>query len=157
MIFAVYHRCVAENGGGFHSMLSIVVFNDEGNVLYQNIVSDVQDLVKTIHEGGVLPGYSESTPAVRVNGLIILAEQALASKRAALKLTAKQCMVLQCLASSLTPEQTAIRMGISEPTVRLHIRLLKKKFNTESRDQLMAMAGSLGLCDPFQIETPKKI
>jgi DNA-binding CsgD family transcriptional regulator len=137
-------------------MPSIVVYSDEGNVVYQNIVSDVQELVKTIHDGGVLPGYSESTLPVRINGLIVLAEQVPTSKRVAPKLTAKQCMVLQCLASSLTPVQTAIKMGVSEPTIRMHISLLKKKFNTESRDQLMAMAGFLGLCDPFQAEPSEK-
>lgn len=132
-------------------MPSIVIYNDNGNILYQNIVSDVQELVNTIHDGGVLPGYSESTPPVRINGMIILAED-VPPKRIAPKLTAKQCMVLQYMASSLTPEQAAIKMGISENTVRLHLKVLKKKFNTESRDQLMAMAGYLGLCDPFQKE-----
>jgi DNA-binding CsgD family transcriptional regulator len=137
-------------------MPSIVVYNDEGDVLYQNIINDVQQLVKTIHDGGVLPGYSESTPAVRINGLIILAEQAATQKRIAPKLTEKQCMVLQCLANSLTPAQTAIKMGISENTIRLHLRALKKKFHTESRDQLMAIAGYLGICHPFQNETSEK-
>ena len=55
-------------------MPSIVIYNDKGNILYQNIVNDVLELVNTIHEGGILPGYSESTPPVRINGMIILAE-----------------------------------------------------------------------------------
>lgn len=131
-------------------MPSIVVFNDEGNVVYKNIVADVQELVKNIHEGDKLPDSLGSTPLVRINGLVILAEQSPAPKRTAPKLTAKQCMVLQCLASSLTPEQTALRMGLSENTIREYLKILKKKFKTNSRDQLMAMAGYLGLCDPFQ-------
>lgn len=108
-------------------MPSIVVYNDEGDVLFQNIINDVQELVKTIHNGGVLTGYSESTLPVRINGLIILAEQAATQKRIAPKLTEKQCMVLQCLANSLTPAQAAIKMGISENTIRLHLKTLKKK------------------------------
>ena len=124
-------------------MPSIVVFNDEGNVVYQNIVDDVHELVKTIRDGSILPGFSGSPPPVRINGLIILAEQ-FARKKTAPKLTAKQCQVLQCLANSLTPEQTAMKMGLSESTVRIHLSILKKKFKTESRDQLMAMAGYLG-------------
>ena len=59
------------------------------------------------------------------------------------------------LASSLTPEQTAIKMGLSEESIRLYLKILKKKFKTESRDQLMAMAGYLGLCDPYQKEPPE--
>lgn len=133
-------------------MPSIVVYSDEGNVLYQNIVGDVQELVKTIHDGGVMPGYSEPTPPVRINGMIILAEQIQTPKRTTPMLTAKQCVVLQCLACSLTPEQTAIKMGVTLPTIRMHINALKKKFHADSRDQMMAKAGCLGLCDPFLSE-----
>jgi DNA-binding CsgD family transcriptional regulator len=131
-------------------MPSIVVYNDEGDILYQNIVSGVQELVKAIRDGATLPGYSESTTTVRINGMLILAEQIPVSKPPGPKLTAKQCTVLQGLASSFTPGQIAIKMGISEPTIRMHISALKKKFNADSRDQLMAMAGYLGLCDPYQ-------
>lgn len=131
-------------------MPSIVVYNDEGNILYQNIVTNVQELVKTIRDGDPLPGYSEPTPTVHINGMIILAEQIPTPKKTAPKLTAKQSIVLQCMANSLSPGQTAIKMGISEPTIRMHISALKKKFNAESRDQLMARAGYLGLCDPYQ-------
>ena len=113
-------------------MPSIVVFNDEGNVVYQNTVDDVHELVKTIRDGGDLPGFSESPPPVRINGLIILAEQSPVCKRTAPKLTQKQCQVLQCLANSLTPEQTAMKMGLSEESIRLYLRILKKKFKTES-------------------------
>jgi len=133
-------------------MPSIVVFNDEGNVVYQNTVDDVHELVKTIRDGGNLPGFSESP---RINGLIILAEQSRECKRPTPKLTQKQCQVLQCLANSLTPEQTAMKMGLSEESIRLYLRILKKKFKTESRDQLMAMAGYLGLCNPYQNEPPE--
>lgn len=136
-------------------MPSIVVFNDEGNVVYQNTVDDVHELVKTIRDGGDLPGFSESPPAVRINGLIILAEQSRVCRRPKPKLTQKQCQVLQCLANSLTPEQTAMKMGLSEESIRLYLRILKKKFKTESRDQLMAMAGYLGLCNPYQNEPPE--
>ena len=136
-------------------MPSIVVFNDEGNVVYQNTVDDVHELVKTIRDGGELPGFSESSPPVRINGLIILAEQSRVCKRPTPKLTQKQCQVLQCLANSLTPEQTAMKMGLSEESIRLYLKILKKKFKTESRDQLMAMAGYLGLCNPYQDEPPE--
>jgi DNA-binding CsgD family transcriptional regulator len=130
-------------------MPAIVVLSDDGKILYQNLANDVQELVSAIREGGQLSGYLTSTPAVQINGLVILANQPQPEKRNRPTLTMQQCRVLQCLANGLTPEQTANKMGISEPTVRMHLSALKKKFNTESRDQLMAMAGSYGLCDPF--------
>lgn len=132
-------------------MSSIIIYNDEGSVLYQNnFVGDVQKFVKTIQDSGDV----RTNQPIRINGMIILADKIKMPERNIPKLTAKQFMVLQCLASSLTSEQTAIKMCISLPTVRMHIRTLKKKFNTDSRDQLMAMAGCLGLCDPFQNELP---
>ncbi len=57
-------------------MPSIVVINDEGSVLYQNVVEDVQDLVKIIRDGRNVPGYAlDDCPEVQVNGLIVLAGQ----------------------------------------------------------------------------------
>ena len=38
-------------------MPSMVVFNDGGNVVYQNTVDDVHELVKTIRDGGDLTRY----------------------------------------------------------------------------------------------------
>jgi len=130
-------------------MPSIVVINDEGTVLYQNVVDDVQEWVKTIRDGRNVPGYSFDCPEVRVNGLIILAGQLPKPKRTAPTLSMRQMSVLQLLAKAHTPDQIAIKLGVSEATIRLHISALKKKFGTESRDQMMAMAGHLGLCDPF--------
>ena len=133
-------------------MLSIVVINEEGNVLYQNVVDDVQDLVKIIRDGRNVPGYAlEDCPEVQVNGLIVLAGQPPKPKRKAPALSERQMSVLQLLAKAYTPDQIAIKLGVTEATIRLHISALKKKFGTESRDQMMAMAGHLGLCDPFEI------
>ena len=131
-------------------MPSIVIYNEEGNILYRNVIGEIQELVNAIRDGETLPGYSKSTPAVRIEGMIVLAEQIPTSKPPGPKLTAKQCMVLQCLANSITPAQIAIKMGVSEPTIRMHISTLKRKFNADSRDQLMARAGYLGLCDPYE-------
>ncbi len=61
--------------------------------------------------------------------------------------------VLQLLARAYTPDQIALKLGLTEATIRLHISALKKKFGTDSRDQMMAMAGQLGLCDPFETST----
>ena len=132
-------------------MPSIVVFNEEGDVLYQNVVEDIKEIARTIRDGGNLPGYAlEDYPEVRVNGLIVLAGQSPKPKRKAPALSERQMGVLQLLAKAYTPDQIAIKLGVTEATIRLHISALKKKFGTDSRDQMMAMAGQLGLCDPFE-------
>ena len=133
-------------------MPSIVVFNDEGNVVYQNTVDDVHKLMKTIRDGGDLPGFSESPTPVRVNGLIILAEQSRACKLPIPKLTQKECQVLQWLSLAKTPRQIAIQMVLSEESIRQYLKILKRKFNTDSRDQLMAMAAYLGICNPYKTD-----
>ncbi|NPV78403.1 MAG: helix-turn-helix transcriptional regulator [Anaerolineae bacterium] len=135
-------------------MPSIVVINDEGSVLYQNVVEDVQDLVKIIRDGRNVPGYAlDDCPEVQVYGLIVLAGQPLKPKRKAPALSERQISVLQLLARAYSPDQIALKLGLTEATIRLHIRALKKKFGTDSRDQMMAMAGHLGLCDPFETST----
>lgn len=137
-------------------MPSIVVFNDIGEVVYQNTAVDAQELTRKIHDEGFEADSFGFSQPVQVNGLIILTQQPPKQKRDVPKLTERQCMVLQCLANSLTPEQTAIKMGLSENAIREYLKILKKKFKTDSRDQLMAMAGYLELCDPFQNETEEK-
>jgi len=70
------------------------------------------------------------------------------------KLSLREAEVLQYLANGLSPEQTALKMNIKTRTVRKYLGILRKKFDTESRDQLMARAGYLRLCDPYG-ENPK--
>jgi len=132
-------------------MPSIVVFNDEGSVLYQNVVEDFRYLEKIIRDGRNAPGYAlEDYPEVQVNGLIVLAGQPPKPNRNAPALSERQISVLQLLAKAYSPDQIALKLGLTEATIRLHIRALKKKFGTNSRDQMMAMAGQLGLCDPYE-------
>ena len=130
-------------------MPSIVVYNEDDNILFQNIMSDVQELMKSVCEGKPLPGIPESTQTVQINGLLIITAQPQTPKRDVPILTDKQREVLCYLASSLTPEQIAKEMNLSKDSIHTYIKILKKKFNTQSRDQLMARAGCLGLCDPF--------
>lgn len=130
-------------------MPSIVVINDEGAVLYQNSVEDLQGLSHAIRDGEALPGIIGLCPEARISGLIVFAKQPPQPKRTGPALSLRQASVLQLLARAYTPDQIAIKLGVTESTVRLHISALKKKFGTESRDQMMAMAGHLGLCDPF--------
>jgi len=133
-------------------MPSVVFINEEGTVLYQNVTENIKELEKTIRDGGILPGFSGACPEVQINGMIVFAEQLPKPKRLAPTLSERQVRVLQLLANAYPPDQIALKLGLSIPTIRLHISALKKKFGTESRDQMMAMAGTLGLCDPFDSE-----
>jgi DNA-binding NarL/FixJ family response regulator len=139
------------NLGGVTSMPSIVVIIENGTILYQNVTDDIQEVVKTIRDGGILPGFSGACPEVQINGMIVFAEQPPKPKRLAPTLSERQISVLQLLAKAYTTDQIALKLGLSEATIRLHISALKKKFGTISRDQMMAMAGTLGLCDPFDL------
>ena len=75
-------------------MPSIVVINYEGSVLYQNVVEDVQDLVKIIRDGSNIPDCAvDDGPEVQVNGLIVLAGQPPKPKRTAPALSVRQISV----------------------------------------------------------------
>jgi DNA-binding CsgD family transcriptional regulator len=65
------------------------------------------------------------------------------------KLSQRENEVLQHLANGFSPEQIALRLGIKVRTVRKYLANLVLKFNTCSRDQLMARAGYLKLCNPY--------
>lgn len=130
----------------------IVLYNEDGKVIYQNNKVDAEEFLRNLSDNGELPGYSESTRPPEIKGLILLTDHVLSHKPIAPQLSKRQYVVLQYLASSLTPQQIALKLGISKPTIHMHISMLKKKFNAESRDQLMAMAGYLEVCDPFKHE-----
>jgi DNA-binding CsgD family transcriptional regulator len=53
------------------------------------------------------------------------------------------------MANALTVEQSAIRMGITVRTARKYLNQARKKLDAETRDQMMARAGALGIIDPF--------
>ena len=67
------------------------------------------------------------------------------------KLSIRESEVLHYLADGFSPDQTALKMGIKVRTVRKFLYILEVKFNTGSRDQLMARAGYLRLCNPYRI------
>ena len=66
------------------------------------------------------------------------------------QLSLRESEVLQNLANGLSPDQIALKMGVKIRTVRKHLCNLEMKFKTDSRDQLMARAGYLQLCNPYQ-------
>lgn len=134
-------------------MPAIVIINDEGNLNFQNITQNIAELMRNIRKGDQLPGTAETPPQERLDGLVILPPSPPVPTRKAPALSERQILVLRLLARALTPEQIALKLGLSEGTIRMHMCAIKRKFKTDSRDQMMAMAGSLGLCDPFGTET----
>jgi DNA-binding CsgD family transcriptional regulator len=126
-------------------MPSIMVIKGEGNALYNKIQKlieeestseksygpDIVNLQEMPHQpGDCNPGFSYDRP----------------------KLTRREAEVLQLLAMGKTPDQMAYKLGITPSMVRKHLYRLRAKFKTDSRDQLMAMAGYLRLCNPYQVE-----
>jgi DNA-binding CsgD family transcriptional regulator len=72
------------------------------------------------------------------------------------KLTLREVQVLGFTANGLSPEQTAVNLGIKVRTVRKYLDLLKRKMGASSRDQLMARAGYLQICNPYRMDPPGK-
>lgn len=129
-------------------MLSILVYSSDGDFIHRCDVEDIQDLLR-VFRTELQPRYSDGTFDVSISGEILLIEPVKGPPSVAPSLTKRQHEVLQLMARSYAPKQIAGELGISEATVRMHINALKKRFNAESRDQLMAIVGALELCDPF--------
>ena len=65
-------------------------------------------------------------------------------------LSKREAEVLQCLALGMSPDQIAEDLVISTRTVRKYLDILEEKFGSSSRDQMMARAGYLRLCNPYK-------
>jgi DNA-binding CsgD family transcriptional regulator len=66
------------------------------------------------------------------------------------RLSKRESEVVQCLALGMSPDQTAEVLQITVWMVRKHLDKLEVKFGTTSRDQMMARAGYLRLCNPYK-------
>jgi DNA-binding CsgD family transcriptional regulator len=126
-------------------MPSIMVIKDEGDALYNKIQ-------KLIEEEST----SEKSYGPDVINLQEMVHQPGDCNQGSLydrpKLSRREAEVLQLLAMGKTPDQMALKLGITPSMVRKHLYRLRAKFKTDSRDQLMAMAGYLRLCNPYQVE-----
>ncbi len=131
-------------------MPSILVTTDSGDVLYQNFMSAVTELIKTVSiEDLQLNVTDPSVHVLRRNGLNIITSEQEEPKQPRPKLSRREVQILQCMANALTVEQSAIRMGITVRTARKYLHQARKKLDAETRDQMMARAGALGIIDPF--------
>lgn len=124
----------------------IKVNSDEGDILDQNF--------KGLDGGeNMLPELSDPCKAVGdYHGyeFTITSKEAPPPEIEGPKLSMRESEVLQYLANGLSPDQIALKLGIKVRTVRKHLDHLEAKFKTDSRDQLMARAGYLRLCNPYQ-------
>ena len=131
-------------------MPSIIVMTDEGKIVFQNVLENPEELIEYLHGNRAIPGVSENCPKIKINSLIVIADQEQGAKPDVPKLSMRQASVLQLLSKGYSPEQIALNLHLSMPTIRLHMTKLKDKFGTSSRDQMMAMAGQMGLCNPYE-------
>ena len=129
-------------------MLSILVYSSSGDFIHRCDVEDMQEFFR-IFRTELQPRYSDGTFDVSISGEILLIEPVKGPPSVAPLLTERQRQILQLMARSFAPKQIANELDISEATVRMHINALKKRFNADSRDQLMAIVGALELCNPF--------
>lgn len=135
-------------------MLSIFVYSTEGELFHRCDVEDMQDLLR-VFRTELQPRFSDESLNVQVSGEMYITEPFRGPEHVAPALPARQEEVLRLLALSRAPKQIATEMGISEPTVRMHINALKKRFGVDNVNQLMAVAGALELCNPFRGVPPR--
>ena len=62
------------------------------------------------------------------------------------ELSPRQRQVLQGLADGLTTQQIALRLGLHDRSIELHIAAIKRKFNVRSSMQSVLRGVALGLC-----------
>ncbi|MEY3407276.1 MAG: hypothetical protein RL038_337 [Actinomycetota bacterium] len=70
------------------------------------------------------------------------------------KLTAQEHLILQLAAEGLSNRSIAFRLGISESTVKNHLRHIGAKFNTSSRAQAVWQAVQCGYLTPIGVSFP---
>jgi len=110
-------------------------FNEEDRG--ENLLPEIPDPCRAVinYHGSELTITSKEKPLPEIEGP---------------KLSLRESEVLQYLANGQSPDQIALKMDIKVRTVRKHLDNLEAKFKTDSRDQLMARAGYLRLCNPYQ-------
>lgn len=63
-------------------------------------------------------------------------------------ISARQSQVLQLMVEGCTMQEVAVRLKISQRTLRAYVSLLKNRLGAASREQLLAIAVALGLVKP---------
>jgi DNA-binding CsgD family transcriptional regulator len=132
-------------------MPSVLIRDENGEILYLNENQSAEEALRILSY--CTASKQPDSPASEIRSLHKMGTSISAINSGehtqAPSLSCRESQVLRYIANALSPEQTAIELGIKVRTVRKHLSSLRKKFGTQSRDQLMARAGYLGLCDPY--------
>jgi len=64
------------------------------------------------------------------------------------RLTPQQLRVLYMLCAGLSNKQIGVRLGVTEATVKAHMRAIMEKFGADNRTQVVVSAQRLGLDQP---------
>jgi DNA-binding NarL/FixJ family response regulator len=64
------------------------------------------------------------------------------------RLTPQQLRVLHMLCAGLSNKQIGVRLGVTEATVKAHMRAIMEKFGADNRTQVVVSAQRLGLDQP---------
>jgi DNA-binding CsgD family transcriptional regulator len=133
-------------------MPSVLILDDNGEILYLNENQSTEETLRMLGRG-TAPAQPDSSDQLvdilKTKGVAYVAVDFHKPIKHPI-LSPRETEVLICIANALSPEQTAIKLGIKVRTVRKHIYGLMRKLSARSRDQLMARAGYLKLCNPYQ-------
>ena len=127
------------------------IYNDHGKIFYEIPISNAEEVFRplAVNEKAVQNEEEAQAIIVQRKGAQYATDHRHKKDDERPKLSLREHEVLKCLGKGFSPEQTAIELGISVRTVRKHMDNIKRKFHTDSRDQMMARAGYLGLCNPY--------
>ncbi|GAC1368364.1 MAG: hypothetical protein NVS2B12_15860 [Ktedonobacteraceae bacterium] len=82
---------------------------------------------------------------VTTNGEIVATDEKDKDQREEIKLTERECEILQGVAHGERNKEIAARLGISEPTVKSHLANIYFKLNVDSRASAVAVAIQRGI------------
>ena len=129
-------------------VLTLSVYSADGEFILNCQMEDMASFLHVIHTE-VEPRWAEHPDSAKIRGKMLVIDSQRGPESMLPALSFRQKEIIELLAHSLSPKQIANELGISESTVRMHINVLKKRFNVSSCYHLMAVVTALGLCSPF--------
>ena len=135
-------------------MASFLLCNDKGEEVSKIPASNAEKVFRALDaDGEQSTGDEKLVVETRRNGTRYVTVHSIKKVMGKPDLSWREEQVLEGLFNALSPGQIAISLGIKVRTVRKHIDGLRKKFQAESRDQMMARAGFVGYCDLYIKDT----
>jgi DNA-binding NarL/FixJ family response regulator len=90
----------------------------------------------------------EAMRAVRAGEVWLPAAESESELPPAPRLTPQQLRVLHMLCAGLSNKQIGVRLGVTEATVKAHMRAIMEKFGADNRTQVVVSAQRLGIDQP---------